>query len=458
MAVAAVTASTPGANANIVISSGQTENMICSAGVCTQTAKDAILNVNDLENLLAAGNIEILGQGTHARAKTTAVEVPLSWSAPSVLSTVATRLHVDSTIAVQGSGGISINYGLSFGTKGRITFAETNAIFEINGAPYTLASTLPGLASAIAANPKGLFALGDSYDASQDGTYSQSPIPTNFEAGFLGLGNAISNISINNTAACCVGGLFETISQGQVSNIRLENVAIVSAAGAGGLAYENFGAVSRVSVTGTVSGGADAIGGLIGVNYSSISSSSSRVVVSADGTANGIDIGGLVGAEFGETEYSFATGAVSSGNGSGNIGGLIGEIENGNSGDENSYASGAVSGGSGWNVGGLIGQNDYGSSNLLDCYSIGEVSGGSGSIVGGLIGVNNSTSEYKDYWDTTTSGTYVGVGLGNDAYVTGLTTAQLQSGLPSGFEPKVWAEKASINGGLPYLRRNPPSR
>jgi len=40
--------------------------------------------------------------------------------------------------------------------------------------------------------------------------------------------------------------------------------------------------------------------------------------------------------------------------------------------------------------------------------------------------------------------------------VTGLTTAQLKSGLPPGFDPHVWAEDKRINHGLPYLIANPP--
>ena len=39
--------------------------------------------------------------------------------------------------------------------------------------------------------------------------------------------------------------------------------------------------------------------------------------------------------------------------------------------------------------------------------------------------------------------------LANNPGITGLTTAQLQSGLPAGFNPSIWAESASINGGLP---------
>jgi hypothetical protein len=38
-----------------------------------------------------------------------------------------------------------------------------------------------------------------------------------------------------------------------------------------------------------------------------------------------------------------------------------------------------------------------------------------------------------------------------------LTTIQLQSGLPTGFDPSIWGEDPSINGGLPYLLGLAPS-
>lgn len=46
--------------------------------------------------------------------------------------------------------------------------------------------------------------------------------------------------------------------------------------------------------------------------------------------------------------------------------------------------------------------------------------------------------------------------LANDPGVKGLSNTKLQSGLPKGFSPRVWAENPDINGGLPYLIANPP--
>jgi len=63
--------------------------------------------------------------------------------------------------------------------------------------------------------------------------------------------------------------------------------------------------------------------------------------------------------------------------------------------------------------------------------------------------------------DTDTSGvTDLSQGAGNFAEIRhyGLTTAQFQSGLPTGFDSAVWAENPAINGGLPYLIDNPPTK
>ena len=349
-----------------------------------------------------------------------------------------------------------------FGPKGGVTFTDLSVSPTINYVQYALVNSLPTLAAAIAANPSGNFALANPYDAGGDGTYSASPIPTNFLGSLEGFGNAISNISVNDNSSCCVGGLFQSISQANIADVRLTNVSVASVQGAAGLAYESFGAIRGSSVTGSISGGGSGdIAGLVADNYGSIEYSYSTAVVFAGATVNGINVGGLVGVEYGSTASSFATGAVSAGNGSGNIGGLIGEDTSASNqySPNECYATGSVSGGSGLNVGGLIGIDDFGNGNQAPygCYSTGAVSGGGGSIIGGLIGVNNNFV-YDNYWDTTTSGTNVGVGLGNASGVTGLTTAQLQSGLPAGFDPRTWKENAKINNGLPYLIANPPPK
>jgi hypothetical protein len=173
--------------------------------------------------------------------------------------------------------------------------------------------------------------------------------------------------------------------------------------------------------------------------------------------------GGLVGFESGTIDGCYAAGAVVVGNNTGNnnprasAGGLVGAI-NSPATIENAYSTGSVAGGQDAAVGGLIGYSAEGT--ITDSYSTGAPVGGAGSVVGGFIGEDNGKNGFNDvYWDTDTSGMSQGAGnIPNDPGITGLTTAQLQSGLPAGFDPKIWAENPNINNGLPYLIADPPPK
>jgi hypothetical protein len=159
-------------------------------------------------------------------------------------------------------------------------------------------------------------------------------------------------------------------------------------------------------------------------------------------------------------DQCYATGAVTSVGRGAAAGGLLAQIDEGAS-ITNSYATGSLSGREYAGVGGLVGTaatSGTGSS-IGSSYSTGVPTGGRKTYVGGFLGLNdkkNGATMTHAYWDTTTSGTDVGVGQGSDAGLTGLTTEQLQSGLPAGFDPKIWNEDSSINNGLPYLIANPP--
>jgi hypothetical protein len=175
-----------------------------------------------------------------------------------------------------------------------------------------------------------------------------------------------------------------------------------------------------------------------------------------DGQGDFAILGGLAADNAGKIETSFSASTISIGNGSGLAGGLVA-----NSGGtiENCYALGNESiSGPDSSVGGLLGV--AGPSSVSATYAIGNVSAQSG-YVGGFVGQDATSGGLSnDYWDTTTSGiTNLSQGAGNianDPGITGETTAQLQAGLPAGFDPSIWAENPAINNGLPYLIANPP--
>jgi hypothetical protein len=147
--------------------------------------------------MLASGNTTVATTGSGVQAKGIDVKAPVSWSGGSALTLDAYQsVTIDQPISVESLAALTLitNDGgksgmLSFGKKGNVTFANLSSNLTINGTGYTLENSIRSLASAIAANPSGAFALANSYDASRDGTYASSPVPTNLLGNFEGLGN-----------------------------------------------------------------------------------------------------------------------------------------------------------------------------------------------------------------------------------------------------------------------------
>lgn len=157
-------------------------------------------------------------------------------------------------------------------------------------------------------------------------------------------------------------------------------------------------------------------------------------------------VGGLVGRNDGTLTGIYTIGTVS---GAADVGGLVGQ-NSGSATITNAYAIGTVSGAV--DVGGLVGEN---SATISNAYATGTVSG---SIsIGGLVGWNTATIT-ASFWDTTTSGTGTGVGLGDLGGATGKTTAQMQDPLlyaTAGWSTSVWAYGSGVEGygiGLAYLK------
>ena len=276
--------------------------------------------------------------------------------------------------------------------------------------------------------------------------------------------------------------------------------------GLGGLVGINAGTISQSYATGDVNGsvsnpnaGNDAIGlslgGLVGINLGVTVSPLGQVVgdivqffgidPSLSGDVSSLGINGAV-------TQSYATGSVTgtvdnvNANLSGSItlglGGLVG-LNTGSIAE--SYATGAVTGGVNGSAvaadanaidlsaGGLVGINFAGAVtqseaqslliqtilNITDTtqisvadlnadlswvnfegtisqsYATGVVSGGTASNVGALVGYNNGTVSSSS----------------------ALTTTQLQTGLPPGFDPTVWGSNSGVNSGYPYLLWQSPS-
>ncbi|MGD0190756.1 MAG: hypothetical protein ABSD74_08440 [Rhizomicrobium sp.] len=479
------------AHAAVTISSAATSNMSCTSGVCTPTAANAVLNVGDLTTILASGNVTVnTGTGSLAsEVEDIVVDASFNWASASSLTLDAYRsVTVEQPVAVNGSAPVTLttNDGgsggaLSFGTSGSLSFLGTSNSLTIDGTAYTLENSVASLASAIAANSSGTYALASNYNASVDGVYGTSPIATSLAGTVQGLGNTISNLSIVQGKAKTGIGLFTTVaSSGVIENFRLTNIAYKNAnhkssGGVGGLVLDNSGylfndeASGSIKATGYSDGPRGSAGGLVDLNEQagSIVSSSASVRIAAqsaggglvaensgsitlshgDGSIEAAIAGGLVGQNAGTIGQSYATGAVTGESG----GGLVGtQIAPGTA--SNSYATGSVAAGT--KEGGIVGDDSASNAPIGTSYSIGAVAAG---YDGGFACLTISANISDAYWDTTTSGTtYSDCDDLNVSGITGLTSAQLKSGLPAGFDPTIWAESSEINSGFPYLVANPP--
>lgn len=506
------------AHSDVSISNSPTQNMSCSGGVCSPTAPNAVLNVTDLANMLAASDIKVT---TGSGAVNIDVLAALSWSSTSRLTLDAnTNLNVQALVTVAGGGALTLTYNdggsngdLIFSNGGKVTFADLKSPLRINGNSYVLVSNIASLAHRIHKKSFGTYALANDYDASTDGTYSKPPI-ARFDGTFEGLGHTISNLRIVYTDGKIIDvGVIGINNGGIIRDLSLENefvsapqffagglvgtqccgarithvfvsgdvqagtaggiaartsgdgdtisyaTAAVNVQGAfvGGLVGDDHGFITHCHATGSVTApnGGVYVGGLAGEAFA-VSFSSATGDVSVGGDARAAYVGGLVGYAFeGNIKQSYATGSVT-GSDSDYVAGLTPLARN----IDNSYALGSVHGGDQSEVGGLTGNAIVTSS-----YSTGFVSAGTHAHsrfdkpwIGGFTVFGRGTAFFRDYWDVDTSGTAIGCGWKNKgcSRVKGLTDAELRSGRPAGFKSDIWGWSPDINNGYPYLLANPP--
>jgi hypothetical protein len=328
------------------------------------------------------------------------------------------------------------------------------------------------------------YVLGNDIDASETKYWNDGrgfePIgdfDNRFTGSFDGRGYKIYNLYINTTRWYV--GLFGIVGyKGIIKNVGLENATILSVGWyVGGLIGVNFGTVSNSYLIGSVKGG-QTVGGLIGQNDGTVSNCYSTG--SVKGTSA---VGGLIGLNSGLVSNCYSTAIV---NGKDSAGGLIGLNYYGTV--SNSYSRTSVNGS--WSVGGLIGTNNYGK--VFNCYSRGHVNGNTSvggligaiyiglvfncysagfvngiNLIGGLIGWSYYGEVLNSFWDIETSGLKTSVGG------TGKTTSEMKNvrtytdvGWSKGLESPwdfvgnpyddkgnedIWNIDSNINDGYPYL-------
>lgn len=93
-------------HAALEISGKATSNVTCSPGVCTATAKKAILNVTDLANMLTAGDVAVKSGSI---AQDIDIDAALSWTSTSRLTLDSYHsIYFKQPVTVAGVGGLAI--------------------------------------------------------------------------------------------------------------------------------------------------------------------------------------------------------------------------------------------------------------------------------------------------------------------------------------------------------------
>ena len=244
-----------------------------------------------------------------------------------------------------------------------------------------------------------------------------------YTGAFEGNAHIISHLFINRPSSDYVGlfgyinGVFEDeccdyYIKGEIHHLTLDGVKVTGNAYVGGLVGWTNSRVRRGAVEGSVTGNADAVGGLVGHSEGVIHESYTSGSVSG---ANAV--GGLVGHSKGAIKVAYSQSSVSATGSQGVAGGLVGINESSILG---AYASGAVTGAG--IVGGLVGSNGKtgGRDGSIEAsYSSGAVTATGGSPAGGLVGLAAGGGVINSYWNTETSGQSAGAGG------VGKTTAEL---------------------------------
>lgn len=509
---------TTAAHADLFISSAPTNNVNCSGGICVPTAKKAVLNAAELAAMLASGDVTV-ESGSDAKDIVIGAALGWTSASRLTLDSYR-AITFAKTLSVTGTGALTLNTNdggkggdLSFVKSGRVTFWDTASSLVINGQSYTLIASLADLIGAVTAEPAGNYALVKN-DKARKRPFSKSPMDLTFNGNLEGLGNTIDRLSLSPHKGWA--GMISTIgADATVRDLALTNVTIDAYShqygglrDVGALAGISNGTLDNIYVSGTLTtaNNYEAMFGLVaGTSNGAVTHVSASGAITVSGTNNSAGgLFGFAGAEIGKpltwshaavnitnTDYTgglvgWASGYISNCSATGTVsGGLTGGlVGNGEVVVANSYASGNVTGAGGG--GGLIGGTDGGDTHIYDSYatgsvashgfsggfvglkvgtfdhiySIGAVSATGSSPPGGLIGYDDYGTTAAGFWDLDTSGvsnTADGAGnIANDPGITGLSDAALRSGLPSGFDPAVWGQSASINNGYPYLIANPP--
>jgi filamentous hemagglutinin family protein len=402
-----------------------------SAGSGGQTASG--IGASTLVTALGSGNVILQTAAGGTDKGDINVNADVAWSSDNTLTlTAANSINVNANINIFGSsnGGLVMNfatpnYYIAKGSAITLSSSGTPTYTENGHAFFIIKSLSDLLQLDNAAKSGGYFALGTSLDASATSGwngglgYAPALMGSTFQGTINGLGNSITNLSINRPTQGGVG-LIGKSTNANISNLAVAgtvsgntSVGLIIGDAVGGSLYNVYGAGSVINASAYT-------GGLIG-QLSGGTLTNNNYQGTVYGTSH---VGGIVGYGLGGSNIS---GVYSTGNVSGTdyVGGLVGLFSASTL--SNSYSQSTVSGAA--NIGGLIGRSTN-NGIISDVYSTGNVTG-TGSYTGGLLGYLNGGTLTNSYSTGMVSGAQsvgglVGVSITDaiisDVYSTGNVT------------------------------------
>ncbi|PZU88317.1 MAG: hypothetical protein DI528_05505 [Shinella sp.] len=388
---AAITAGTLSATARVV-NLNNAGNAITTLG--PSSASGAFVFVNG-QSLTVSGPIS---SNNSLRITTTSGDLTINAALSDTLTfgeirlSAGGRLNIARDLTMTGSSAtLILDYGTSYSllNGARISLSGSSPLLRIGGEDYIIIRNLADLQAMVDGTN---YALASDIDASATAGWNSdagfNPI-SSFTTTLAGLGHTVDGLTINRPGQSTIG-LIGTL-WGTVRDLTLSNMSVIGAGRVGTVAGNvSLGSVINVHATGSVTGTAGQIGGLVGwFDQGTISGSSSTATVSG-----GDEVGGLIGRlRAGAVSDSYATGSVTATGAY--AGGLAGSFYQGGT-LTNVYASGRVTGSS--NTGGLVG----------------------GDLLPDTVTVTNA------YWDMNSTGqatSYAGTGISNASAYTQATYA-----------------------------------
>ncbi|WP_431859162.1 GLUG motif-containing protein [Azospirillum sp.] len=409
---------------NLTISAGSDSTV---SGL-SASGNDSVLGVSTLTSALASANVTVSTGAGGSQAGNITVAAPVSWSADTVLTLAADGdIAVNAALTATGTAaGLVLQHGAgkgySIGSTGSVTLGGANATLRIGEAgaltSYTLIHDMAALDAIETIGLTGRYALARSLDATGT-TYTAAPVSGTFTGTFAGLGNTVSNLTINAPTTDYVG-LFGTLGSGSIlRDFGVVDATVTGKTRVGGVAGATLGTVTNAYATGGSVTGTERVGGLIGSAAAISVITQSHATSSVSGVTG---VGGLVGWSQGTVSQSYATGSITGTYE--RIGGLLGY----HSGTvTQSYATGTVSGAV--HVGGLAGWNQ---GTVTQSHATGSVTG-TGESVGGLVGWNYTGITESYATGSVTGDTKVG-GLVGDNYGDANVSQSYATGAVSGTE------------------------